>query len=148
VIVYGAFSRLAEQSVITPPMIFMSAGILVSPIGLGLLHVPATVSHWSVTTTVYAVLSLTVARMLPVAISLIGMGIDLRTQLFIGWFGPRGIASILYLLMIVKFLGTTGYETLIATGVQTVTLSVLLHGLTAAPLASAYGRWKSAHPSK
>jgi NhaP-type Na+/H+ or K+/H+ antiporter len=114
---------------------------------LGLVLVPATLPHWNATTTVYAVLSLTVARMLPVAVSLLGLGIDLRTTLFIGWFGPRGIASILYLLMFVKYLGSAGYETLIATGAQTIALSVLLHGLTAAPLASAYGRWMGARHS-
>ena len=115
---------------------------------LGLVMIPATIAHWSVTTTVYALLSLTVVRMLPVAVSLVGTGLDLKTTLFIGWFGPRGIASILYLLMLVKFLGSTGYETLIATGVQTIALSVVLHGLTAAPLATWYGRsMKSQHTS-
>jgi len=115
---------------------------------LGLAMIPHTVEHWSVTTTVYAVLSLTVVRLLPVAISLIGMRLDLRTILFIGWFGPRGIASILYLLLLVQYLGASGYETLIATGIQTVVLSVLLHGLTAAPVAERYGRWMSAHKAR
>lgn len=107
---------------------------------LGLVLIPGTVEYWDGTTTLYSVLSLTVARMVPVAISLLGMRKDILTQLFIGWFGPRGIASILYLLMWVKFLGSSGYETLLATGVQTITLSVVLHGLTAAPLAKRYGQ--------
>jgi len=111
---------------------------------LGLAMVPAALPHWNLTTTLYAVLSLTVARMLPVAISTIGLGLDLRTTLFLGWFGPRGIASILYLLLWVQYIGVTGYETLVATGIQTIVLSVLLHGLTAAPLAKGYGRWESA----
>jgi NhaP-type Na+/H+ or K+/H+ antiporter len=115
---------------------------------LGLAMIPPVVEHWSLTTTVYAVLSLTVARMLPVAISVIGMRLDLRTILFMGWFGPRGIASILYLLLLVQYLGTTGYETLIATGIQTIVLSVLLHGVTAAPVAERYGRWMSAHGAR
>jgi len=106
---------------------------------LGLVLIPGTVEYWTTTTTLYAILSLTVARVVPVSISLFGMRKDILTQLFIGWFGPRGIASILYLLMWVKFLGSDGYETLIATGVQTITLSVVLHGLTAAPLARRYG---------
>ena len=114
---------------------------------LGLCLIPLTVQYWNVTTTVYAILSLTVIRMLPVAISLIGLGYDWRTKLVIGWFGPRGIASILYVLLLVRYLGTSGYEILIATGVQTVALSVLLHGLTAAPLANIYGRWMKAHAS-
>jgi NhaP-type Na+/H+ or K+/H+ antiporter len=114
---------------------------------LGLVLVPAALPHWSATTTLYAVLSLTVARMLPVAVSLLGLGLDLRTQLFIGWFGPRGIASILYLLMWVKYLGVGGYEVLLATGVETIALSVVLHGLTAAPLAARYGRAERASGS-
>ena len=115
---------------------------------LGLVMIPHTVGQWNATTTAYAVLSLTVVRMLPVAISVIGMGLDLRTTLFMGWFGPRGIASILYLLLLVQYLGSSGYETLIATGVQTIALSVLLHGLTAAPLAKRYGRWMSTHGAR
>ncbi len=115
---------------------------------LGLAMIPPVVEHWSVTTTVYAVLSLTVARMLPVAISVIGMRLDVRTILFMGWFGPRGIASILYLLLLVQYLGVSGYETLIATGIQTIVLSVLLHGVTAAPVAEWYGRWMRAHQAR
>ncbi len=61
---------------------------------------------------------------------------------FTGWFGPRGIASILYLLMLVGNLGTTGYETIIATGVQAIVFSVVLHGITAAPLARRYGAFE------
>ncbi len=107
---------------------------------LGLVLIPASVPYWDATTTLYAIASLTVARMLPVALSLVGMGLPLRTKLFMGWFGPRGIASILYLLMWSRYLGAEGFEPLLATGVQTVTLSVLLHGITAAPLSALYGR--------
>ncbi len=46
-----------------------------------------------------------------------------------------------------RYLGTSGYEMVLATGVETVVLSVLLHGLTAAPLVQRYGRWKQAHAS-
>jgi len=115
---------------------------------LGLVMVPWAVPHWNVATTVYAVLSLTIVRMLPVAISFLGLGLDWRTTLFAGWFGPRGIASILYLLLLVQYLGISGYEILVATGIQAIVLSVLLHGLTAAPLARIYGRWAEAHTSR
>ena len=115
---------------------------------LGLAMIPGVVAYWDVTTTVYALLSLTIVRMLPVAISVIGLGLDLRTTLFLGWFGPRGIASVLYLLLLVQYLGSSGYEILIATGVQTIVLSVLLHGVTAAPLAKRYGRWMTAHHTR
>ena len=113
---------------------------------LGLSMVPGVVAHWNATTTLYAVLSLTVARMLPVALSVLGLGLDLRTILFLGWFGPRGIASVVYILLLVQYLGLEGYEVIVATGIQTIVLSVLLHGLSAAPLAKRYGAWRQAHP--
>jgi NhaP-type Na+/H+ or K+/H+ antiporter len=111
---------------------------------LGLVMIPATLSHWNLQTTIYALLSLTVIRMVPVALCLFGCKLDWKTLLFMGWFGPRGIASILYLLMLVDNLGVKGYEIVIATGVQAVVLSVLLHGITAAPWAKKYGASEAA----
>jgi NhaP-type Na+/H+ or K+/H+ antiporter len=119
--------------------------VLLVFIMLGLVMIPAMVPFMTWTTTVYALLSLTVIRMVPVAVAMAGMGVDWRTTLFLGWFGPRGIASILYLLLVVMNLGVPGYETLLATGVQTVALSVVLHGLTAAPLARRYARVMADH---
>ncbi len=88
----------------------------------------------------YAILSLTVIRMVPTALSLIGTGIRFPTFLFLGWFGPRGLASILFALLIVEQSGIPHvHEILIAT-IVTVGLSALLHGISAAPFANAYGR--------
>ncbi len=84
-------------------------------------------------------LSLTVVRKITVAVGLIGAKLDWRTVLFVGWFGPRGIASILYLLMLVSNIGIEGYETVLSTGVQAILFSVVLHGVTASPLAKRYG---------
>jgi NhaP-type Na+/H+ or K+/H+ antiporter len=78
-----------------------------------------------------------------VALSLIGSGLDRPSVGFIGWFGPRGIASILYLLLVVGKLGAKGLEYLLSVIVLTVLLSVLAHGLTAVPLAGALGRYLS-----
>lgn len=89
---------------------------------------------------IYAVLSLTLVRMIPVAVSLIGSRLALPSFLFIGWFGPRGLASILFALLILeKEQIPHAHEILAATSI-TVALSVLLHALTAAPFARAYGR--------
>ncbi|MEW5009223.1 MAG: cation:proton antiporter, partial [Cycloclasticus sp.] len=93
--------------------------------------------EWSLNVFVYALLSLTVIRMLPVFISLIGVDLDLKTKLFIGWFGPRGIASVLYLLIFVDELGVEGNELLLSVIVTTIMLSVLLHGITAVPFSKA-----------
>lgn len=87
----------------------------------------------------YAVLSLTVVRMVPVALSLIGSRLQSSTVVFLGWFGPRGLASILYLLLIVEAGDTEATGDLFTTVVTTVFLSVLLHGVSASPAAQAYG---------
>ena len=88
----------------------------------------------------YAILSLTVIRMLPIALSLIGSGVSGPTRFFLGWFGPRGLASILFALLIVEEAGVPHGEELLAITVVTVALSALFHGVSAAPLAKRYGR--------
>lgn len=89
---------------------------------------------------VYALLSLTVVRMVPVALSLIGGGLRSDTQLFLGWFGPRGLASIIYLLLLMEDFAVPGLGDIAPAILLTIALSVALHGMTAAPLARLYGR--------
>ena len=93
------------------------------------------------TIVLYALLSLTVIRMLPVALSLLGTRLRGVTVLFAGWFGPRGLASIVLGLVVVEeaplLPGRTEIEAVVT---LTVLLSVLLHGLTAVPLSAAYAR--------
>jgi NhaP-type Na+/H+ or K+/H+ antiporter len=99
---------------------------------------------------VFGVLSLTVLRMLPVAIALLGSRFTPRTVLFIGWFGPRGLASVIFALIAVEELGVTDEtRTIIGAITVTVLLSVILHGVTAAPGADRYGRWvRAAQPAE
>lgn len=104
----------------------------------GMILIPVSFPYWDGRALVYAILSLTVIRMVPVALSLRGSGLDQKTIWFIGWFGPRGIASVLYLLMTVLMLGTAGYERVISVITLTVTLSIFLHGLTAVPLSGIF----------
>ncbi len=94
-------------------------------------------AHWE--DYVFAVLALTVLRMVPVAVSLVGSGLDRATVGLVGWFGPRGLASVVFGLIAFDTLDTAGAHQVLAVVVVTVTLSVLLHGLTAGPLASRYG---------
>jgi NhaP-type Na+/H+ or K+/H+ antiporter len=94
----------------------------------------------------YALLSLTVVRMLPVAIALLGTGARRPTVAFLGWFGPRGLASIVFAIIIEEGNPLPHEHTLLTTVYVTIGLSVLLHGLTAAPFASRYARWFEAHP--
>ena len=88
----------------------------------------------------YAGLSLTVVRMLPVALSLVGTRLAPSTVLFLGWFGPRGLASIIYLLLVLEGGGIDGMAEIESAVLLTIVLSIALHGATAAPLAGAYGR--------
>ncbi|KRE99288.1 sodium:proton antiporter [Nocardioides sp. Soil777] len=111
----------------------------------GAIAVPITVDAIDATTVLYAVLSLTVIRMVPVAVASIGAGLDLRTILFVGWFGPRGLASLVFALLALEALGSHADEA-VAILTTTVLLSVLAHGLTAAPLARRYGRSAAAAP--
>ena len=105
-----------------------------------MLLVPTAYHYWDFTALLYAVLSLTIIRMLPVAISLIGKNLDMGTILFVGWFGPRGIASVLYLLLVVETLGFEGYEPILSVIVLTVLLSVFAHGASAVPLSNLFGK--------
>ena len=90
---------------------------------------------------IYAILSLTVIRMLPVAISLIGTKIGSDSVLFIGWFGPRGLASIVLALLALEELKVfPGDTTFITVVFITVLLSVFAHGLTASPLSNIYAK--------
>jgi sodium/hydrogen antiporter len=91
-------------------------------------------------TALYAVLSLTLVRMLPVAAALAGSRFRLPTVLYVGWFGPRGLASIVFALLLLHD-GPSGADLLVDVVSLTVGLSVLLHGATAAWAARAYGRW-------
>jgi NhaP-type Na+/H+ or K+/H+ antiporter len=87
----------------------------------------------------YAVLSLTVVRMAPVALSLIGTGLRLPTMAFMGWFGPRGIASIALLLVVIgEQHGLPGLGTIETTVVATVLLSIVVHAVSAPPLLARY----------
>ena len=86
----------------------------------------------------YALLSLTLVRMLPVFLCLIGKGLQTDTLLFMGWFGPRGLASIVFAVMVVGE-KLPGNDTIVAVVAWTIVLSILLHGLSANPLAAKYG---------
>jgi NhaP-type Na+/H+ or K+/H+ antiporter len=87
---------------------------------------------------VYAVLSFTVVRMLPVFLSLAGQELRTDEKLFAGWFGPRGLASIVFAVIVLNE-NLPGGETISMTVVCTVVLSVLGHGISANPLVTALG---------
>ncbi len=98
------------------------------------------------TIVLYAVLSLTIVRMLPVAAAMAGTGARRPTVAFLGWFGPRGLASIVFAVILVEEGGLPHESLLVTTIVITIGVSILAHGLTAAPLANRYAAWFDAHP--
>jgi sodium/hydrogen antiporter len=102
--------------------------------------------HLSLDLALYALLSLTVVRMVPVAIATVGTRARPPTIGFLGWFGPRGLASIVFAVIVLEDSQLPDEQTILLAIYLTVGLSILLHGITAAPLADRYGRWYEAHP--
>ncbi len=94
----------------------------------------------------YAVLSLTVVRMLPVALAMLGSGARRQTLGFLGWFGPRGLASIVFAVILLDDTKLPHLHTLLLAITVTIALSVYAHGLTARPLTERYTRWWNSHP--
>ena len=107
-------------------------------LAFGAIAIPIIQDQMTLEVLVYAVLSLTLVRMVPVAIAAIGSRADRDTVLFVGWFGPRGLASLVFALLALEELGDRADEALAVIGV-TVFLSVVAHGFSAAPLAARYG---------
>ncbi|HDO1356053.1 TPA: cation:proton antiporter [Aeromonas veronii] len=106
-------------------VIWMVFGATLMPILPELLHW----QYW-----LYAIASLTLLRMVPVWLSLIGTGLKPELKLFIGWFGPRGLASMVFAVMVLQNEPSLiGQRPIIATVLCTIILSVILHGLTANP---------------
>jgi NhaP-type Na+/H+ or K+/H+ antiporter len=96
--------------------------------------------HVTGRTLLYAIASLTVVRMASVAIALVGSGQDWATTVFVGWFGPRGLASVVFALLTVEELGGGDHRVEAAVQVIAITIvfSVVAHGITARPLATRY----------
>jgi len=107
-------------------------------LGFALYMVPRALPYWDFQAAVYAVLSLTVIRMLPVSLSLKGLRLGTSTIAFIGWFGPRGIASVLYLIIAQDKIGIEGSERILSVIVLTIFLSIFAHGFSAVPLVNRF----------
>ena len=101
----------------------------------GSVVVASSLKFFSWEVIIYALLSLTFIRMVPVVISLVNSGISGKEKLFIGWFGPRGLASIVFAIIVFD-VDLPHKETIILTAVCTILLSIILHGFTANPFIS------------
>lgn len=94
---------------------------------------------------VYVLASLTVVRMLPVAVGMSGLGLHPMTKLYVGWFGPRGLASIIFALFVVEEAeGAPFADEVFLVAISTVAASVFLHGMSAAPFTRIYAGEDSA----
>ncbi|MFF9016903.1 cation:proton antiporter [Streptomyces sp. NPDC014870] len=126
----------------TPEFAENLGGLLasISLLLFGAVLLGPTLEHLTWRIVVYALLSLTVVRMVPVALSLLGSGLRAPTVAYIGWFGPRGLASVVLGLLMVEE-HVPGTELMGRVVAVTVALSVLLHGVSAPAFAERYGRW-------
>ncbi len=136
---FGNFSEIIDE---TRESFLESEGevlILISFLVFGVAFVPASFAFWDTEVVAYSLLSLTVLRILPVALSLSGLGLSRWSKLFIGWFGPRGIASILYVMTVAQSIESiSAYDRLFSVITLTILLSIVLHGLSAKPLVNLY----------
>jgi NhaP-type Na+/H+ or K+/H+ antiporter len=140
-LIYG---RLLGATAHHSTMLTEELGTLLSSVTFllfGVVMVSRIVSGLDAATIIYAVLSLTVIRMAPVAISLLGSGARRETSAFIGWFGPRGLATIVFALTIVGESGLTGTRQIVDVATFTVVLSIFAHGLSAPSLIDRYVKW-------
>jgi len=112
---------------------------LITWVVFGAVVIARAIDHITWEIVVYAVLSLTLIRMLPVFLALPGLGLSANEKLFVGWFGPRGLASIVFGVIVLEA-HLPGGTTLVATVVCTILLSIVAHGLSAGPLAAALRR--------
>ncbi len=115
--------------------------VLLTFFAFGCAMIPMALSDVGALSIVYALLALTALRMLPVSLSLLGSGIKPVTSLFLGWFGPRGLASVLFVLLILEEMGLAHKDTIFTVTMITVMLSIVLHGTTAGWAARRYGAW-------
>ncbi len=144
---FGVFQRPSEDGEVT----FLSDelgellnGVTLLVFGAVLLWPALDALNWRIA--LYALASLTVVRVLPVALAMLGTGARSQTIAFLGWFGPRGLASIVFAVIVVQEADLPHADTILVTTYVTVGLSVLLHGATAAPLARRYATWFRSHP--
>jgi len=112
---------------------------LITWVVFGAVVIARALDHITWPIVLYAGLSLTLIRMLPVFLALAGLGLSTKEKLFIGWFGPRGLASIVFGVMVLDAHLPDGY-TLVATVVCTILISIVAHGLSASPLAAALNK--------
>ena len=137
-LVFGGITHKNKEEVLSGAEGTGDALSLMTWFAFGAVVVGPQIEHITWHVAVYAVLSLTVVRMLPVSLCTLGMNVQWDTRLFIGWFGPRGLASIVFIVMVAAR-NLPENDVLIATVSWTIVLSIVAHGTSANWLAKMYG---------
>ncbi len=132
----GAYDFAEDQGQLLALLTFLFFGVALAGPALDELT-------WQIA--VYAAAALTVVRMVPVALSLTGARLKLPTVGFVGWFGPRGLASILFGLFVLEEAALPNGDEILLVVTWTVLASVALHGATSYPVSERYGRWFRVH---
>ena len=115
--------------------------ILLTFMAFGSAMIPLALNGITITHVIFALLALTVLRMLPVSLSLLGTGVKPVTSAFLGWFGPRGLASVLFVLLILEEADVAHKDQVLVIVIVTIMFSIFLHGITAGPAAQWYGAY-------
>ena len=137
-LLFGALAKEQREKFLLAAEGMGDTFALVTWIIFGVTVVGNAIGHFDWRIVLYAVLSLTVIRMLPVFVSLTGTGLNTEAKLFIGWFGPRGLASIVFAVIVLDAeLPNGGTTAMIAA--CTIIFSIIAHGVTANPWANAFG---------
>ena len=143
-LLFGALARSQKTELLHTAEGIGDLLSLATWVAFGATAVGQMASRCTLTVVLYSVLSLTVIRMAPVLVSLIGSPLAAPARLFIGWFGPRGLASIVFIVIVLNH-HLPGHETLSLVVVCTVVLSIVAHGLTANPLIKALTARSAGH---
>lgn len=142
-LVAGLIARESLSAAQQMPQDVAQLGVSVSFVLFGALLLAPALEHATWTAVTYGLLSLTVIRMIPVAVSLCGSKVAPQTVAYVGWFGPRGLASIVFADLVATS-GLPEKHQIVPVVMLTVGMSVVLHGLTAPWGARRYGRWYAA----
>jgi NhaP-type Na+/H+ or K+/H+ antiporter len=138
-LLFGALARQQREKFLLAAEGTGDTLALITWIAFGVLVVGKAIGYFEWRLVLYALLSLTVIRMLPVFLSLAGSRVNTEGKLFIGWFGPRGLASIVFGIIVLDAdLPNGGLMAMVVAA--TIIFSILAHGVTANPWARGFGR--------
>ena len=138
-LVFGGTTRTEKEELLQGSEATGDTVSLITWVAFGSAVVSLAIRQLSWQILLYAILSLTLVRILPVLLSLSGIALDLESKLFVGWFGPRGLASIVFAVIVLDA-NLPNSEMLAIVVACTIILSVLTHGLTANPWAKRYAQ--------